>query len=147
VKDNTETLLALGVVLGGAYVLYNIMQGAKALGQGVANVGAAAARAAQAVGNAGVNAVSGGIAQAYLAATLPPSINPSGNVSLQPGSQIVSMSTIPGGVSFDSLSDSAVFDYMDSQYLISGSLDVHGNYIAQLVGPSTSAFGSSMPTW
>lgn len=146
-KDNTETLLALGVVLGGAYVLYNIMQGAKALGQGVADVGAAAARAAQAVGNAGVNAVSGGIAHAYLAATLPPAINPTGNASLQPGNQIVALSAIPGGVSFDSLSNSGVFDYRDNQYLLMGPLDAQGNYIATLVGPSTSAFGSSMPTW
>ncbi|HEV8612328.1 MAG TPA: hypothetical protein VGQ73_02385, partial [Gemmatimonadales bacterium] len=74
-------ILTAGLVAGGLYVIYQLVQGAKKLGQGVADVATAAARAASdtaaAVGSAGtaaVNTVSGAIAHVYLAATLPPDI-------------------------------------------------------------------------
>ena len=142
-----DKILTAGIVLGGLYVIYQLVQGTKKLGQGVADVAQAAASAAsdtaRAVGSAGtavLNTVSGAIAHVYLAATLPPDMKVTGNVALQPGNQRIALANIPGGVTFDQLSDSAVFDYMGTQYLMSGALNGSGDYIAQPVGPSQAAW-------
>lgn len=137
-------ILTYGLVAAGLYVVYQIIQGVKAAAQGVADVGKAAVTAAgdgvAAVNTAANNAisavVSGPVAAAYLAATLPPNMPATGKAALQPGNQLIALSSLTTPVTMDQLSNSAVFDYAGSQYLMSGQLDAQGNYVAQLVGPS-----------
>jgi hypothetical protein len=139
----SETIFTLGLVVGGLYLVYQLVQGIKGAGKAAADVAAAAAHAATHAVSAGVNTVSGALANAYLKATLPPNIVPTGAVVL-PSGGTVAMSDIPG-VTFDPLSNSAVFDYAGSQYLMSGAMDNLGNYIAQLVGAASGADFGLLP--
>jgi hypothetical protein len=138
-KIKGDQVLMAGAVLGGLYILYEVMQGLKAAGSAAASAAGAVAKGADQVATTLTSPVASAIAAVYNAAwqtwdwATNSNMVPSGNVILPNGTTLPLSSVQP--VTFNSAYNVGQFAYGGVTYVIpqnpSGpSYDPQGNYHA-----------------
>lgn len=151
ISEKTEHILAIGLVGVGLYVVYQLVQGVKAVGSGVASAAGAAGKAVVGAAQDVAQPISSAIADTIVAAwktwdwATGANMVPSGNV-VMPDGTVIPLGQL-GVVSYNNQYNLAQFSYGGLAYVIpqnpnGPSYDTNGNYHAVSWNTYVASLGS-----
>lgn len=150
ISEKSENILALGLVAVGVYVVYQVIQGVKAVGTGVASAASAAGQAVVNTAQDLAQPVSTAIADTAVAIwktwdwATGANMVPTGNVIMPDGS-VIPLANLK--VSYNNQYNAAQFNYGSQAFVIpqnpnGPSYDTNGNYHAVAWNTFAASLGS-----